>query len=112
MMYVTKSSHYKGALNNPAAPEPARQLAKFFDTVVRFAQIVPLLPDEMLSSAVPCMAGPQLHRWCLGVVDIFWGHNPLRVHWECPDCGKKGVVTDVDAPPLSPGPPSPGERPQ
>jgi hypothetical protein len=109
MMYVTKASHYKEALN-PAAPEPARQLAEFFDAVVRFAQIVPLDENALFPSDVPCMAGPQPRRWCLGVVDIGWGHNPLRVHWECPLCHKQGVVTDVDAPPLSPGPLSPGER--
>ena len=110
MMYVTKASHYKGALDNPAAPEPARQLAGFFDAVVKFAQMVPLLPDEMLPSDVPCMSGPLPHHWCLGVVDVFWGHNPLRVYWGCPLCGKKGVVTEVDAPPLTPVPPKPGER--
>lgn len=27
-----------------------------------------------------------------------------KAQWECPVCGKKGVVTGVVAPPLSPGP--------
>ena len=110
MMYVTKASHFKGALNNPAAAEPAKQLARFFDAVVKFAQMVPLMPDEMLPSDVPCMAGPPPRRWCLGVLDIYWGHDPLRVHWECSDCGKHGVVTEVDPPPLTPSHPSPGDR--
>ena len=107
VMYITKASPYRKALDNPAAPELAKQLAEFLDTVVKFARMVPL--DETLPSDIPCMAGPQPRHWCLGVVDVCWGNTPLRIHWECPLCGKKGVVTDVEPPPLFPTPPTPRE---
>ncbi len=111
IMYVTKASHFKDALNDPAAPEPARQVAEFFGAVVKFAQkVVALDEGGMLPSDIPCMAGPEPRRFCLGVLSIGWVHNPLRIYWGCPRCEKTGVVTDVDAPPLSSGPLSPGER--
>jgi len=54
-------------------------LAKFFDAVVKLAPLVPL--DEALPSDIPCMAGPQPRRWCLGVVDVFWSNDPLTIRW-------------------------------
>jgi predicted RNA-binding Zn-ribbon protein involved in translation (DUF1610 family) len=38
-----------------------------------------------------CMAGPQ-PKWCLGTVDVRTTADPEELHWNCPLCGKRGVL--------------------
>lgn len=93
-MYITKLSHFKGVLENPAAPKPAKEMFLFLDAIVKSALEVPLGEEEMLPSDVPCMAGPRPRRFCLGVLEVWRTDNPLTVHWQCSRCGRAGVISD------------------
>ena len=39
---------------------------------------------------VPCMAGPRPRKFCLGLIKL--SRDEGEITWECPECGKAGVI--------------------
>ncbi|MFC1679640.1 hypothetical protein ACFL2T_05470 [Elusimicrobiota bacterium] len=88
-MYITDATHFKGALlDEPDIPKPAREMAKFIYALIGAGLKAP--EDRNVVSKVPCMAGPRPRRWCLGLIKL--SRNEDEILWECPECGKAGVI--------------------
>lgn len=87
--YVTDARHLRDALFDPAAPRQIRHIALFFQALAASARNMD--PDDELPSFIPCMAGPQ-PKWCLGTIDVRTTADPGEIYWECPLCGKNGVL--------------------
>ena len=91
-MYITKASHFKGALDDPLAPKPAREVAQFFFALI--SEGINAQPGRIIVSKVPCMAGPRPRKFCLGILKLSRMEAPPEIRWECPDCGKAGSISD------------------
>lgn len=93
-MYFTKAHHFKGAIEDPKAPAPAKQMALFINVVVGAGRKGAV--EEKVYSKIPCMAGPSPRTWCLGLLHVLRTEAPAEISWECPECGKAGVISEFD----------------
>lgn len=87
-MYITDAQHFKGASDDPTAPKSAQEMARFIFALVDAGRIAP--EDRIAYTKVPCMAGPRPRRFCLGLIKLSREDDELL--WECPGCGKAGVI--------------------
>ena len=65
-MYITDATHFKGAIEDPSAPAPAKEMARFIFALIDAGRRGPA--RENIYSKVPCMAGPGPRKWCLGII--------------------------------------------
>jgi len=88
-MYLTRTNHLRGTLWNSLPSRHAWEITQFFHALIAAARGLPL--DEKRHSRVPCMAGPR-RKWCLGIIEVSRTGNPPEMQWNCPECGKSGVI--------------------
>lgn len=87
-MYITDATHFKGAIEDPAAPAPSKEMGCFIYALIDAGRKGPA--DEIIRTEVPCMAGPKPRKWCLGLIKL--SKDEDEILWECRKCGKAGVI--------------------
>jgi PHP family Zn ribbon phosphoesterase len=73
-------------------PPPATKIANYFGSIV---EAVTSQPGKRISAAamgIKCRRRPGRKR-CAGEIVAFIDEDTLRVHWQCPVCGDKGIIS-------------------
>lgn len=89
---VTDMEHMEAALSPDArVPAPAQRLALYLGDIVQAATA--LEPGGWFRSALPCRRRPG-RKPCPGRLMALRAEVPPEIHWECPDCGEGGLITN------------------
>ncbi len=72
-------------------PAPAKRLADYFGSIVSAMTSEP--EGILVQSAVKCRRRPR-RKPCLGIIVAVIDADSEAIHWQCPECGDGGTISD------------------